>query len=289
MDEKTKSLIGLQISAICLSLVGVVSKLISQSSVIMVFVRSVFAAISLFLFLKVNKEKVLLQTRKDYLGLFLSGLLFALHIFFFFESVKASSVFIALAAIFTYPLMLAFLEPYFFHCRLSKSSILLALLAFLGVLIMVPEFELSNRTTQGVIYGVIAAGIFSINVIINKSYFKKYSETLVISYQNLTAALLLLPIFLIEQPIISTNDLSWLFFMGVILNLGGYILFYKSLRHVKAQTAGIISSVEPVYGLISAFLILGEVPVLKTILGGLLIVIASLAATLNSKSQVEPP
>jgi drug/metabolite transporter (DMT)-like permease len=53
------------------------------------------------------------------------------------------------------------------------------------------------------------------------------------------------------------------------------------MRHIKAQTAAIISSLEPVYGIIMALFILKEVPSLRTILGGIVILGTALAVTLK--------
>jgi len=53
------------------------------------------------------------------------------------------------------------------------------------------------------------------------------------------------------------------------------------MRYIKAQTASIISSLEPVYGIILAFLLLGEVPALRTILGGVIILGATFIVTLK--------
>ena len=51
------------------------------------------------------------------------------------------------------------------------------------------------------------------------------------------------------------------------------------MKRIRARAASIISSLEPVYGVLLALIFLGEVPALRTILGGAVILGAALAVT----------
>ena len=51
------------------------------------------------------------------------------------------------------------------------------------------------------------------------------------------------------------------------------------MKRIRAQAASIISSLEPVYGVLLALIFLGEVPALRTVLGGTVILGAALAVT----------
>ena len=59
--------------------------------------------------------------------------------------------------------------------------------------------------------------------------------------------------------------------LGTICTASAHALFIASLRHIKARLAGITTGLEPVYGIAFAFLLLGEVPETRTILGGIVI------------------
>jgi len=48
--------------------------------------------------------------------------------------------------------------------------------------------------------------------------------------------------------------------LGIVCTAGAHTLFIRGLREVRAQTASIISSLEPVYGIVLAFWLLGEKP-----------------------------
>jgi drug/metabolite transporter (DMT)-like permease len=81
------------------------------------------------------------------------------------------------------------------------------------------------------------------------------------------------------KPRLDNRDIILLLILGIFCTALSHSLFIKGMRHIKAQTAAIISSLEPVYGIIMALFILKEVPSLRTILGGIVILGTALAVT----------
>jgi drug/metabolite transporter (DMT)-like permease len=61
------------------------------------------------------------------------------------------------------------------------------------------------------------------------------------------------------------------------------LLFIQSLKELKAHEAGSIITLEVVYGIILAFIVLSEIPNIKTVLGGILIIGVTLYLTLEAK------
>jgi len=57
------------------------------------------------------------------------------------------------------------------------------------------------------------------------------------------------------------------------------------MKYIKAQTASLIASLEPVYGIILAFVLLSEIPSLRTILGGIIILGAVFVVTLRTRAK----
>jgi drug/metabolite transporter (DMT)-like permease len=53
------------------------------------------------------------------------------------------------------------------------------------------------------------------------------------------------------------------------------------MTRLKAQLASIIASLEPVYGIVLAILLLGEFPNLRTLLGGMVILSAVIYASMK--------
>jgi len=63
---------------------------------------------------------------------------------------------------------------------------------------------------------------------------------------------------------------------------GHSVQFIKSLGFIRAQTASVIAGLEPVYGIVLAFFLLNEIPQIRTLIGGLIIIGTTIFAGLKS-------
>jgi drug/metabolite transporter (DMT)-like permease len=122
-----------------------------------------------------------------------------------------------------------------------------------------------------VLWGLLAASSFAVLSLFNRYFVRRYSSLLISFYQDATAVLVLLPFLLFYQQPLTMRDLFLLVVLGVVFTALAHTLFIQGLRGVKTQTAGIISSLEPVYGIVFAALLLAEIPTPRTLLGGMLI------------------
>jgi drug/metabolite transporter (DMT)-like permease len=76
--------------------------------------------------------------------------------------------------------------------------------------------------------------------------------------------------------------------LGVVFTALAQWLFVASLRRIRAQTASVVTCLEPVYGILFAVLLLGEKPSARTLLGGLLIFGAVFGVTLMHIRRTNP-
>jgi len=86
--------------------------------------------------------------------------------------------------------------------------------------------------------------------------------------QNLSR---ILQFLFFEDLSLKPTDFLLLAALGIFCTALAHVLFIKSLVHIKTQLASITACLEPVYGIIFAFVLLGEIPALRTILGGCII------------------
>src|SRR5262249_16291337 len=100
-------------------------------------------------------------------------------------------------------------------------------------------------------------------------------------WQNLWAALVLLPIAWSFDAIsaLGARELALLVVLGVVCTAFAHTLFIVALRGVDTHAASVVAALEPLYGIARALVLLGEVPDLRTLAGGALIVGAAVAAT----------
>lgn len=251
-------------------LAGLFGKYIALPALLITLGRVIFAALALGGVLAVRRSSFALRGR-DYLLLPLAGAVLAVHWAAFFQSIQVSTVAVGLVSFATFPVFVTFLEPLVTRQPLRGMDVLLALLTLAGAALVVPSFALANSTTQGVLWGLLAAGSFAVLALFNRHYVRRYSSLLVAFWQQASAAVVLLPLLLVYAQPASPADLLLLAVLGVVFTALAHTLFIQGLSSVKAQTASIISSLEPVYGILFAALLLGEIPALRTLVGGAVI------------------
>jgi len=281
MNDETKGLLQVHLGILLTSFIALFAKLIPLSPTLITLGRVFFASAALFVILKLKNQKLSLENSKDLVYLVLLGIIFAIHMVTFFYSAQLSTIAISLVTIYTYPLFVAILEPYLFKEKIKLKNVALALVALLGVMLIVPEFKLENNIAKGVVFGLVSAFTFAVLLVSNKKYIKKYSSELLTFYQFGVSVIVLLPFMFIESFKVTNQDIMMLFLVGAVFTVGGYNLLILGMKHIKAHRASIIATIEPVYGTILAILILGEVPELRTILGGIIVLATCLYATIK--------
>lgn len=279
--NENKGLLSLHFAVLLFGIAGLFAK-INLPSVIIVLGRVFFSSIFLWCFLYFRKQKILLNKKEDYFWMIGAGVVLAVHWTCFMQSIQTSTVAIGTITFSTFPLFVTFLEPYLFNEKLKISDIVCAFAMLLGVIVMIPEFELANSMTQGIIWGMIGSLTYAILGLMNRRFTSTYQSAVVSFYEQGTACLVLLPTLFVLRPAITPRDLGLLIIMGVVFTAAAHSLFIYSLKTVKVRTAGIVSGLESVYGIISALLIFGEVPSVKEIIGGVIILGTVFYSTLKA-------
>ncbi len=283
MKEETKALIELNLGVLLLSMVGLFGKWIRLPATIIILGRVLFAAIALFTILKLSKQKLDLKSKRELGYLIIMGICFGIHMVAFFESVQVSTVAIAMITIYTYPLFITFLEPLITKEKLRKRDLVLALIVFLGVILLVPNFEIKNDVFQGVLWGLLAAFTFSVATVMNRKYVQSYSSSLIMFYECTISFIILVPFLFIEQFVIKSIDLFLVMLLGVVFTAGAYTLFVNGMKYIKAQKAALMATIEPVYSIIFAAIFLSEIPELRTLIGAALILSVAVFTQLKMK------
>ena len=260
------------------SLTGLFGKFLTIAPLLIVQGRSIFAFGTLLIALFVMRKKLFFQDYREWIWLMVSGSILGIHWIAFFEAIQVSTVAIGLLSFASYPLFTTLLEPLFFKEVLRRQNVVAALIVICGLAIMATSSEepnaiISGSVIQGLLWGLLAGFGFSVLTLLNRGYVRNHSPLLLTCWQNGFAALVLLPWSLSESWMISGKEWSLLFILGVICTVGGHTLLINGLRHVKAQIASLlIAGLEPVGAIVFALFLLGEIPSLQTLLGGLLIV-----------------
>lgn len=251
MNTKNKGLMQIHLAVFLFGLSGLFGKLVSLPSIIIVLGRVFFSSIFLLLIILYLKKDIKLKQQKHYFYLAIMGLILAIHWSTFLKAIHVSTVAIGLLTFFTFPVFVTFLEPYFFKEKIKLSDIMIAVVTFLGVVLVIPNFELANNLTQGAL-GIISGFTYAVLSILNRKYVKEYSSIVIAFYEQFIATIILIPFLLLQKPVFQPKEILLLVLLGILFTGISHSLFINDLKHIKAQTAGIISSLEPVYGIVFA-------------------------------------
>lgn len=283
MDLKNNSLIKIHVAVLLFGFAGLFGKLLLLPSLVIVFGRVLFASLFLLLILLYKKQSFRLENGKDYFYFVILGLILAVHWITFFLAIQLSTVAIGLLTFSTFPVFVTFLEPILFKDRIQLKDILIACITFLGVALVIPSFKFENSMTQGALWGVVSGLTFAILSVLNKKYVSRYNSLTVSFYQCFIATLTLLPFIFILNPGFGARDILLISVLGILFTGVAHTLFINGLKNVRAQTASIITSLEPVYGIIATVFLLGEIPSLPEIIGGIIILATATYSTLKTQ------
>jgi drug/metabolite transporter (DMT)-like permease len=273
-----KSLIELHLAVLIMGGTGLFAKLITLPAVQIIQLRCIVAAVALYIFVKVTNTPLALARRGDVGWILLLGFILAGHWITFFTAIQLSTVAIGVISVFTHPILTALLEPWFFREPVNRRSLLLALIVFTGVYLAIPGGLSSGQFALGAASGVLSALLYALRNILYRKHLGHYPASAMMFYQVLIAAVILLPFILPGVDLVTENRWLYLIVLGVVFTAQSHTLFVDSLRAIRASTAGMLSGLEPIYGILWAALILHELPGVRTVIGAA-IVVATVAYT----------
>ena len=276
--SRVRGSIEANIAVLFFGLAGVLGKLSVLPSPLIVLGRVVFAGAVLLIACLWQRLPLRPQRRRDGLLLVGQGALLTLHWTAFFQSINVSNVAIGLLSFSSFPLFTAALEPLLLKQRPSRVQIVAALLILPGIYLLVPSFTLQNRTTLGVAWGLLAGATFAVLSVVNRWLGRSYPSLTISLYQDSVAALVLLPaLFLTPSAALWTpHEFLILLILGIVCTALAHTLFIASMQNITAQSASLLASLEPVWGILFGIILLRDIPTLITLLGGTIILCATM-------------
>ena len=256
-----KALVQLHIAVFLAGFTAILGKLITLNEGLLVWFRLLITVVTLggILFFRKQLQRI---PFKDVLKIFGVGVIVAIHWVTFYGSVKYANVSVALVCFSAMGFFTAFFEPLILKRRISLIEVALGILAILGIYIIFdfhPEFKL------GIIFGIISAVGSSLFPIYNKKLLLKYSPKILTLYElggGLLALTCLVPVYLIQFPAIyylpTNTDWLWLFVLAWLCTVISFDLQLNALKKVSAFTSNLTYNLEPVYGILLAFIFFKE-------------------------------
>ena len=282
-NQHVKQFFELIFATLFISTSGALGKFIDMPPPVTVWWRAFLASLFIYLFCRVKKISLKINSKKDLFTFILSALFMGAHWITYFYALQFSNVAIGMLSLFTYPVITALLEPIFFKVKLNPMHIILGFIVLLGVYILAPDFNLESLQVKGILFGVLSAFFYSLRLLILKPHTDKYHGSTLMFYQILILSIVLLPtLFMMDSSGIKTQ-FPYVILLALLTTAIGHTLFLQSLKYFTVSTASIISSIQPIFGIIIAYFFLNEVPTWSTFWGGLLILSTVVIESIRSK------
>jgi drug/metabolite transporter (DMT)-like permease len=261
-----KAYIQLHISIFLWGFTGIFGKAIDLNEVLLVWYRLIIT-VGVLLILAVVRKNIQRVSFKELLHIGYVGLPIALHWICFYGAIKYSNVSVGVSCLATVAVFTSFLEPAMTGKKHDPAELLLALFSLAGMFII---FEFEKIYTTGIILGLCAAFLGSYFGILNKKRSAQYdSQTLTLF--ELSSALLFVNIiipfyihFFPQQKIMPDNR-DWLLLVcfSLFCTVIPFDLSIKALKRLSVYATSLSINLEPVYGVILAFIFFHEQHELK--------------------------
>jgi drug/metabolite transporter (DMT)-like permease len=259
-SQDNKNLLILHLTVFIWGFTGILGALISINAVQMVWYRVLIASISLFAYFMLSKTSIKVS-KKQFLQFFFTGSIVAMHWIFFFHSIKIANVSVGLICLSSVTLFIAILEPLIKKQRISKGDIFIGLLIILGIYLI---FKFETNYTTGIIFGLLAALAASLFSTINSTLVQDNNPS-IIGFYELTGAFFWITIYrvfdqslLTETFNLSLSDWFYLLVLGTICTALAYVAGVGVMRTLSAFRVALITNLEPVYGIVLAFILFGS-------------------------------
>lgn len=282
-NNYTKNLSLLLLATLFISTSGVLGKYINMPAEAIILCRAFLAGIFIYIFCTFKKVSLKINNKRDVTSFVIIGFLMGAHWVTYFYALKFSNVAIGMLSMFTFPVITAFLEPIFAKQKLSFIHVLLASLILVGLYILLPEFNLENDEVKGVCLGVFSAFLYATRNLMTKKHVKNYNGSALMFYQMLVVTLFLVPVLFISDFSNIQSQIPLLLLVALLTTAIGHTMLVNSFKYFSVTTASIIGSLQPIFGIIIAFIFANEIPNLNTFIGGSLILATVIIESLRSK------
>ncbi|MDD4332101.1 MAG: DMT family transporter [Methanosarcinaceae archaeon] len=251
------------------------------------FYRLLFGLAGILVYLISFKKlyKLSLQGNKKYLGLL--GILNTVTVFSYYNSIRLTSLSVAVLLLYTAPIYVTLFSPIFLKEKITLNSILALFLCFLGIVVVIDPKSLfaagslgsaGEKCFSGLLWGLLSGLSYGISILM-VSYLKKdYSGLSQTFWSTLVSLVLLLPFGLsVPSPVLIKN-LGMLIPFGLLGTAIGTLLYFCGLARIKAQKASVLSLLEPVSSIFFGCALLGETLCANTLEGCAFILFGALFA-----------
>ena len=256
-----RAFLQLHLAVFLAGFTGILGRLITLNEGMIVWYRLLFTAITMWLVFGIMRKLKKIAV-VDILKIGGVGVIAALHWVTFYGSIKYANVSVALVCFSAIGFFTAIFEPLILRKRVNWIDLLLGIITIFGIYII---FHFDSRYKTGIIIGIISTVLASLFPIFNREFLKRINVETMLTWQQtggLVMLSVLLPFYLQKFPtpnfIPGWENFAWLLVLSWFCSVIAFQLSSNALKRLSAFTVNLTYNLEPVYGILLAFMVYHE-------------------------------
>ncbi len=256
-----KAFLQLHIAVFLAGFTGILGRLITLNEGMIVWYRLLLTAVTMWILFGLMKKLQRIPVI-DIIKISAVGFIAAMHWVTFYGSIKYSNVSVSLICFSAISFFTALFEPVILKKKMNWTELLLGIITLSGIYII---FHFDTHFKTGIILGIISAILASLFPIFNREFLKRTNVETMLTWQQTGGLIVLsalLPFYLQKFPvdsfIPSLENFGWLLVLAWFCSVLAFKLSGNALKRLSAFTVNLTYNLEPVYGIILAFIVYKE-------------------------------
>ena len=276
------------LSMLIFGTIGLFRRAIPYPSSVVALGRSVIGLVFLLVLRAVRREGIdRAAVRRNLPKLLLLGAMLGTNWIFLFEAYNYTSVAAATMCYYMAPVFIILLAVPVFGEKITRRKGICALVAVFGMVLVSDVFTSGLHGAKGLAFGLIAAMLYALIVTINHTLRDISAEDRTI-LQFAASSLVMLPYVLLTENVTALDPsprvLLLLLIVGVVHTGIAYVLYFGSIAEVPAQSAAILSYIDPIVAVLLSLTVLREPMSPAALFGAALVIGAMIASELEPKN-----
>ncbi|GGA87003.1 permease [Flavobacterium palustre] len=259
-NDRLKSYLNLHLIVFIWGFTAILGALITMDADVIVWYRMLLA--SLFLGSYIFFSKKSFQIAWDaLLKLTLVGLLIALHWIFFFHAIHVSNVSITLSVFSLGAFLASLLEPLFYGRKILWYEVFFGLI-IIAALSVIMQVEMAYF--EGMLFALISITLGVLFTLFNGKLIQKHDSAVITFYEFLAGIFFISGYFIWENKFtvaffdVSFNNWVLLLVLSSVCTAYAFTASVKVMKQLSPYTVMLTTNLEPVYGIVLAYFIIGE-------------------------------
>ncbi len=271
--------------------IGIFVRYIGMPSGLIAMMRGIIGTLFLLIFTKLRSIKLsFINIRRNLPLLLISGSLMGANWIMLFESYNYTSVAISTLCYYMAPVFIILASPIVVKEKLTLRKMICTFLALVGMVFISGVHKGADNKVSfvGIALGIGAAVLYATIILLNKKLkdITPYESTVT---QLASSAVVLTPYVILTTDFsaVDTGALSigLLIAVGIIHTGIAYVLYFGSIAKLKAQTAAMMSYIDPMLAIILSALVLHESMDAFSIMGAVLILGSTFVSEIHIKRK----